>query len=69
LEGGDDRMKRNMVERELWNSRMAMLAVVLYAFEEVTSHKPLISIESNSLLFEPAYQIPAIQEWLDMQFS
>jgi light-harvesting complex I chlorophyll a/b binding protein 1 len=69
LEGGTDRMKRNMSERELWNGRMAMLAVVLYAFEEVVSHKPMISIDSNSLLFEPWFEIPAIQEWLDAQFA
>ena len=69
LEGGNDRMKRNMSEREIWNGRMAMLAVVLYAFEEVTSHQPLITLASNSLLFEPAYEIPAIQAWLDEQFS
>ena len=68
LEGGNDRMKRNMSEREIWNGRMAMLAVVLYAFEEITSHQPLITLASNSLLFEPAYEIPAIQAWLDEQF-
>lgn len=69
LEGGTDRMKRNMSERELWNARMAMLAVALYAFEEVVSHKPMIAIDSNSLLFEPWFEIPAIQEWLDAQFA
>jgi light-harvesting complex I chlorophyll a/b binding protein 1 len=68
LQGAPTSMKRNMQERELFNGRVAMLAVAAYFFEEVTTHLPLISIEGNDILFLPAYQIPFIQEWLDAQF-
>jgi hypothetical protein len=69
LEGAPSTMKRNMQEREIFNGRMAMLAVAAFFWEELMTHKPLISIESNALLFEPAYQVPFIQQWLDAQFS
>ncbi|KAL3932724.1 MAG: hypothetical protein SGBAC_010715 [Bacillariaceae sp.] len=69
LEGAPPSMKRNMQERELFNGRVAMLAVAAYFFEEVTSGVPIISMDANQLLFIPAYEIPAIQEWLDGQFS
>mmetsp|Transcript_3105 Transcript_3105/g.4699 ORF Transcript_3105/g.4699 Transcript_3105/m.4699 type:complete len:364 (-) Transcript_3105:287-1378(-) len=69
LAGAPDRMKKNMQERELFNGRMAMLAVVVYFWEELTSHQPIISIEGNELLFEPAYEIPVIQSWLDSIFA
>ena len=69
LEGAPARMKRNMQERELFNGRVAMLAIAAYLFEEATTHLPLIAIEGNDLLLEPAYQVPFIQEWLDAQFS
>lgn len=69
LEGAPATMKRNMQEREIFNGRMAMLAVAAFFWEELMTHKPLISIESNALLFEPAYQVPFIQQWLDSQFS
>ena len=54
LEGAPQSMKRNMQERELFNGRVAMLAVFVFVFEEATTHLPLISIEGNELLFEPA---------------
>ena len=69
LEGAPDTMKRNMQERELFNGRFAMLAVAAFFFEEATTHLPLISIEGNELLLEPAYEVPFIQEWLDAQFA
>ncbi|CAJ1960382.1 unnamed protein product [Cylindrotheca closterium] len=69
LEGAPPRMKRNMQERELFNGRVAMLAVAAYFFEEVTSGVPIVSMDANQLLFIPAYEIPSIQEWLDLQFS
>lgn len=69
LEGAPSTMKRNMQERELFNGRMAMLATAVYFWEEFTTHQPLISIEGNELLFEPAYTVPFIQKWLDTQFS
>lgn len=69
LAGAPDTMKKNMQERELFNGRMAMLAVLLYFWEELTSHQPLISIEGNELLFQPAYEIPFIQSWLDSLFQ
>jgi len=69
LEGAPPSMKRNMQERELFNGRVAMLAVAAYFFEEVTSGVPIVSMDANQLLFVPAYEIPPIQEWLDAQFS
>jgi light-harvesting complex I chlorophyll a/b binding protein 1 len=69
LQGAPDLMKRNMQERELFNGRMAMLAIALYFWEELTTHQPLISIEGNELLFQPAYEIPFVQSWLDSQFA
>lgn len=69
LEGAPASMARNMQERELFNGRVAMLAVAAYAFEELTTHLPLISVKGNELLFLPAYQIPYIQEYLDDKFS
>lgn len=69
LQGAPDRMKRNMQERELFNGRMAMLAVAVFCFEEITTGKPLIDIPGNELLFEPAYQIPSVQQWLDSVFE
>ena len=62
-------MKRNMQEREISNGRAAMVAVAGYIFEEAMTHKPIVSLPTNALLFEPAYQVPFIQEWLDMQFG
>jgi light-harvesting complex I chlorophyll a/b binding protein 1 len=69
LEGAPATMKRNMQERELFNGRVAMLAIAAFLFEEGTTHLPLIEIEGNDLLLEPAYQVPFIQEWLDLKFA
>jgi len=69
LEGAPDSMKRNMQERELFNGRMAMLAIAAYIWEEVRRGQPIISIPGNELLFEPAYQVPYIQEYLDSLFG
>jgi light-harvesting complex I chlorophyll a/b binding protein 1 len=68
LEGAPSSMKRNMQEREITNGRMAMIAFAAFVFEEAASHRALIDIPSNELLFEPAYQVPFIQQWLDEQF-
>ena len=69
LQGAPASVKRNMQERELFNGRMAMLAVACYFFEEYTTHQPLILIEGNDILFEPAYEIPLVQQWLDSIFQ
>jgi Chlorophyll A-B binding protein len=69
LAGAPDQMKRNMQERELFNGRSAMIAFAVFLWEEQTTGKPLVSIEGNEVFFEPAYQIPFIQQWLDSQFS
>ena len=69
LEGAPNSMKRNMQERELFNGRVAMIAVVVFLWEEAITHLPLADIEGNELLLKPAYQVPYIQEWLDRQFS
>ena len=69
LQGAPPSMARNMQERELFNGRMAMIAVAVFVFEEATTKLPLIDIPGNELLFTPAYQVPYIQEWLDAQFS
>jgi hypothetical protein len=55
--------ERARVAREL------MLAVAAFLFEEATSGVPIIEMEGNQLPFVPAYEIPFIQEWLDVQFS
>jgi len=68
LEGAPDSMKRNMQERELFNGRVAMLAIALFTWEEAITHLPLMEIGSNELLLKPAYEVPFIQEWLDNQF-
>eukprot|EP00522_Entomoneis_paludosa_P015361 CAMPEP_0172439296 /NCGR_PEP_ID=MMETSP1065-20121228/335_1 /TAXON_ID=265537 /ORGANISM="Amphiprora paludosa, Strain CCMP125" /LENGTH=472 /DNA_ID=CAMNT_0013187961 /DNA_START=107 /DNA_END=1527 /DNA_ORIENTATION=- len=69
LEGAPDSMKRNMQERELFNGRVAMLAVAAFIWEEAITHLPLMDIGDNELLLKPAYEVPYIQEWLDSQFS
>ena len=69
LTGAPDSMKRNMQERELFNGRFAMLAFAVFLFEEARTGKPVISIPGNEILFEPAYQVPFVQKWLDSQFS
>ena len=69
MTGAPDQMQRNMQERELFNGRFAMLAFAVFILEEVSTGKPLVSIEGNELLFEPAYQVPFIQEWLNAPFS
>ncbi|GKY94860.1 hypothetical protein MPSEU_000450900 [Mayamaea pseudoterrestris] len=69
LQGAPDSMKRRMQERELFNGRAAMLAVLAYFWEELVTRKPLIEIASNEILFTPAYQIPFVQSWLDSEFA
>lgn len=69
LDGAPDEMKRNMQQRELNNGRMAMVAVAAYILEEAISHRPLVSLPFNEFLFEPAYEIPVVQAWLDQQFQ
>ena len=69
LEGATDTMKRNMQEREILNGRAAMIAVASFIFEEMMTHRPIVEIPTNALLFEPAYQVPFIQQWLDIQFG
>jgi light-harvesting complex I chlorophyll a/b binding protein 1 len=69
LEGAPPSMKRNMQEREILNGRMAMIAFAAFVFEEAASHRALVAIPSNELLFEPLYQVSFVQEWLDQQFS
>ena len=69
LNGAPDSMKRNMQEREILNGRAAMIAVAAFIFEETMTHKPIVSLPTNALLFEPLYQVPFIQEWLDLQFG
>jgi hypothetical protein len=68
LEGAPPSMKRNMQEREILNGRFAMIAFAAFVFEEATSHRALIDIPSNEILFVPAYQVSFIQQWLDEKF-
>lgn len=65
LDGVSDSTKRNMQVREILNGRAAMIAVAAYVFEEAMTHMPIISIPTNAILFEPAYQLPVVQKWLD----
>ena len=69
MQGASDQMKRNMQEREILNGRAAMIAVAAFIFEEAMTHKPLVALSTNALLFMPAYQVPFIQRWLDIQFG
>ena len=69
LEGAPDWMKRNMQQRELNNGRMAMIAVLSYIIQEGLFHHPLIDLPWNQVLFEPAYEIPTVQAWLDSKFG
>jgi hypothetical protein len=58
-----------MQEREILNGRAAMIAVASFIFEEMMTHRPVVEIPTNALLFEPVFLVPAIQQWLDMQFG
>ena len=69
MEGAPDSMKRNMQEREILNGRASMIAVAAYIFEEGMTHKPVISLAANDLLFEPFFLVPYVQAWLDNQFG
>lgn len=69
LEGAPDSMKRRMQERELNNGRIAMVAVFAYILQEAITHEPVINLAWNQVLFEPAFEIPEVQEWLDRQFA
>lgn len=64
-----DGMKRRMQERELFNGRAAMMAVLAYTWEEVVTHQAIIDLPGNKVLFTPIYQLPMVQEWLDSVFS
>jgi light-harvesting complex I chlorophyll a/b binding protein 1 len=69
LDGAPDLMKRKMQERELNNGRFAMVAVLSYIIQEAVTHQPVINLPWNQVLFEPAFEIPAVQAWLDGQFA
>eukprot|EP00590_Aulacoseira_subarctica_P002085 CAMPEP_0172437250 /NCGR_PEP_ID=MMETSP1064-20121228/72152_1 /TAXON_ID=202472 /ORGANISM="Aulacoseira subarctica , Strain CCAP 1002/5" /LENGTH=258 /DNA_ID=CAMNT_0013185701 /DNA_START=1144 /DNA_END=1916 /DNA_ORIENTATION=+ len=69
LDGAPIGTQRRMQERELMNGRMAMMAVAFYALQEAMTHKPFVELTWNQILFEPAYQIPLIRQWLDDAFG
>mmetsp|Transcript_126 Transcript_126/g.176 ORF Transcript_126/g.176 Transcript_126/m.176 type:complete len:99 (-) Transcript_126:67-363(-) len=46
-----------------------MVAVFSYILQEAITHQPVISLPWNELLFEPAFEIPEVQAWLDGQFG
>jgi light-harvesting complex I chlorophyll a/b binding protein 1 len=69
LAGAPEDMKQNMQARELNNGRFAMIAVLSYILQEGITHQPLILLPWNQVLFEPAFEIPAVQAWLDGQFA
>jgi len=69
LDGTSETVKRNMQARELNNGRFAMIAVLSYILQESIMHQPLITLPWNQILFEPAFEIPAVQAWLDGQFA
>ena len=69
LDGAPDPMKRKMQERELNNGRMAMIAVLSYILQEGITHEPVINLPWNQVLFEPAFEIPEVQAWLDVKFA
>jgi len=69
LVGASDDAKSNMQRRELNNGRWAMVAVFCYVVQEALTHQPLITLPWNEVLFEPAFEIPAVQAWLDERFA
>jgi len=69
LEGATDETKRTFQTRELFFGRVAMVAVLSYILQETLTHTPLISLPWNIALFEPVYEIPTIQSWLDSNFG
>ena len=69
LDGAPDAMKRNMQGRELNNGRLGMIAVLSFILQEGISHQPLITLPWNQILFEPAFEIPAVQAYLDKLFA
>jgi len=69
LEGATDETKRIFQARELFFGRIAMIAVLSYILQEAATHSPLITLPWNIALFEPAYEIPTIQSWLDSNFA
>jgi len=69
LVGASDDAKREMQRRELNNGRWAMVAVFFYVVQEAVTHQPLIGLPWNQVLFEPAFEIPAVQAWLDERFA
>ena len=58
-----------MQEREVWNGRLAMVAVVVFAIEEVVAGKGIVDIGVNDFFFKPVFAIPAFQAWLDSLFQ
>jgi len=69
IEGVSDEFKNKMQLIELNNGRWAMVAVSSYIIQEAITHQPLITLPWNQVLFEPAFQIPAIQAWLDERYA
>jgi len=69
LDGAPDDMKRNFQQRELFNGRIAMLAVACFFFEEAVTHKPLILGKISQYLFNPLYEFPEVQAWFDSLFG
>ena len=69
LQDAPPSMRRNFQQRELFNGRIAMLAVACFIFEEALTHKPLIEGRISQFLFEPAYEVPEIQAFFDSLFG
>jgi hypothetical protein len=69
LEGATMETKRTFQARELFLGRMAMVAFLSYVLQEAITHSPLITLPWNTILFEPVYEIPSIQLWLDTNFG
>ena len=47
-----------------------MMAILLFVLQEAFYHQPLIHIGFwNPLFFTPAFELPAVQHWLDDQFA
>ena len=69
LQDAPPSMRRNFQQRELFNGRIAMLAVACYILEEALTHKPLIEGRISQFLFEPAYEVHEIQAFFDSLFG
>jgi len=57
--------RRVMQEREIWNGRAAMVAFVVFIFEEALTREGVVNIDINKFFFEPVIVIPQVGDWIE----